>query len=309
MGVAPQNGIVFPAPKPPYYKKHHMNQVWIPKTNANNKIVENNEISCNKGEKSDIRDIGAQTLSNGKVNIKNIGKYFIPCMLLKCKKPSSSQAIYWHGNGEDIGVGNQFLDPLVDAIGFNVLAVEYPGYGVYNGVKPSGDKIRNDADIVYKYVTETLGIKQENIIVFGRSLGSGPATYIASKYSPSSLILVSAYTSIKHAAQDMVFQGFVVSDRFNNIKQIDKVKCPILLIHGKQDGVIKCSHSQKLYDKSVSQKKVLIMPENMGHNKFNYYVDILKNLLDFLNDIDFDRHKQNECVPVDEISKLRLDDQ
>ena len=58
----------------------------------------------------------------------------------------------------------------------------------------------------------------QKIILFGRSLGSGPATYLASKFKPYGLILMSGYTSIKQAAKDLTMFGFVVSDRFNNLK-------------------------------------------------------------------------------------------
>ena len=308
MGIAPLNSIVFPAPSPPYYKQNHTNQIWIPKTSLDNETVQNDLYSKhNLVPNENLQD--KKSKSNTKLSLQNIGKYFIPCMFLESKTPSSTQVIYWHGNGEDIGTSPPFQNPISDMFDFNILVVEYPGYGVYNGLSPSGDKIRKDAEIVYNYATETLGIKQENIILFGRSLGSGPATYLASKFKPYGLILMSGYTSIKQAAKDLTMFGFVVSDRFNNVKQIDKVSSPTLLIHGKVDTVINCSHSQNLYEKCTAQTKVLKMPNNMGHNKFNFNVDILQNIGEFLNDLKFDNKNENDFLPLDKIHKLRLNGQ
>lgn len=62
----------------------------------------------------------------------------------------------------------------------HVLAVEYPGYGLYKTCEPNETMIKEDADIIFTYLTEIMKIKEENIILFGRSMGSGPATYLAS---------------------------------------------------------------------------------------------------------------------------------
>ena len=92
--------------------------------------------------------------------------------------------VYWHGNAEDIGCTEDFLLPIRDTFNFHILAIEYPGYGMYDGI-PSGSKIREDCDTVYGFLTRSLNIREENIMLFGRSLGSGPAIYTASKYDPA----------------------------------------------------------------------------------------------------------------------------
>jgi dienelactone hydrolase len=67
---------------------------------------------------------------------------------------------------------------------YHVLIVEYPNYGVYKG-SPSGVQIRQDAEDVYSFLLDNLGLKEENIMIYGRSIGSGPATYLASRFNPS----------------------------------------------------------------------------------------------------------------------------
>lgn len=62
----------------------------------------------------------------------------------------------------------------------------------------------NDAEYVYNYLTKRLGYNENRIIVFGRSIGSGPATYLASKYKPACLTLMSPFTSLKAAVRDYI---------------------------------------------------------------------------------------------------------
>ena len=106
----------------------------------------------------------------------------------------------------------------------HILAVEYPGYGLYKTSKPNENQMKEDAEIVYLYLTKTIGIKEKNIILFGRSMGSGPSTYLSAKRNPYSLLLMSPYTSIKDVARNllgwMAFLSVIVYERFRNIDLI-----------------------------------------------------------------------------------------
>ncbi len=85
-----------------------------------------------------------------------------------------------------------------------------------------------------------MGIHESNIMVFGRSIGSGPATYLASKAKVCSLVLLAPFKSIRDAAK--VTAGnllkFVISDRFRNIDLIEKVTSPTFIVHGKKDTLV-----------------------------------------------------------------------
>jgi len=74
---------------------------------------------------------------------------------------------------------------------------------------------------VYKFAIQDCGIKEEDIVIFGRSMGSGPAAFIAGTFNPGALCLMSAYTSIRSVAGDVVgLLRFLVSERFNNLEMI-----------------------------------------------------------------------------------------
>lgn len=108
--------------------------------------------------------------------------------------------------------------------------------------------IKEDSEIVYQYLTQIVGIKDSDIILFGRSMGSGPATHLASLYPAHTLLLMSPYTSIKDVAKSLFGKlSFLVApfvyERFRNIDAIKQAKCPVFLLHGLEDTLIPPSHA------------------------------------------------------------------
>lgn len=90
-----------------------------------------------------------------------------------------------------------------------------------------------------------------DILVFGRSIGSGPATYLASKRKVGALVLMSAFTSIRSAVKDIAgpLAQFFIKERFNNVEAITRVYCPTFIVHGQKDALIPFQHSQHLHSK------------------------------------------------------------
>lgn len=115
--------------------------------------------------------------------------------------------------------------------------MEYPGYGIYDG-NPEADQIALDAQNVYDYLTQAQGLRQDQIILFGRSIGSGPATLVASKRDPCALLLMSPFMSIKEILLEKgggTMINMLLQDRFRNIDIISEVRCPTFFVHGQQD--------------------------------------------------------------------------
>jgi abhydrolase domain-containing protein 17 len=133
--------------------------------------------------------------------------------------------IYFHGNAEDIGLAFDLLYQFGNEMRMHILAVEYPGYGLYKTSTPNENQIKEDAEIVFDYLTEHVGVRAEDIILFGRSMGSGPATYLSSKKKAFSLLLMSPYTSIKDVSRSLLGKlSFILTpivyERFRNIDTI-----------------------------------------------------------------------------------------
>merc|ERR1719191_701243 len=149
----------------------------------------------------------------------------------------------------------------------NVLAVEYPGYGLLSHVPASEAALKEVVLTAFRFILDELKVAYEQIILFGRSIGSGPAVYLASKYPVGGLILVSAFSSIKGAVQSIVgrFLAWTFHERFPNYRIIANVSCPSLFIHGERDGLIPAEHSLRLF-KRCRARKLLITPPKMEHN-------------------------------------------
>jgi pimeloyl-ACP methyl ester carboxylesterase len=129
-----------------------------------------------------------------------------------------------------------------------VIAIEYPGYSVYRASQISEQIIMQDSEIVLSYLVTKFKVKPERVLIMGRSLGTGPACWLATKYHVAGLILVSPFTSIKDVASEHygIIGGLLVKNRFNNLHNIQRVKCPTLIIHGQQDTVVPFTHGQIL---------------------------------------------------------------
>lgn len=80
-------------------------------------------------------------------------KDYVPCLFLPCLKGSNKLIIFFHGNAEDLGISYEMLDHMRTALRMNIMAVEYPGYGIYLDPEgPSEDKVYRDAELVYNFV-------------------------------------------------------------------------------------------------------------------------------------------------------------
>ena len=165
---------------------------------------------------------------------------------------------------------------------------------------------------MFDFLVEKLGFDPRNIIVFGRSIGTGPATYLASQRPNCKLLLLfSPFMSLRSAVKDMasVFSIFV-RERFPNLARIEDVKCPLLIIHGEKDKVISVKHSQELFKKAQSKYKKLKTPENMDHNKYRLYDDLIIPAVQFLKVIKlnqiYNRKAKHKKFNSERITEVKL---
>jgi len=173
--------------------------------------------------------------------------------------------IYFHGNAGNIYHRIPDLIQL-QRFGVNVIGVSYRGYGKSEGTA-SEEGIYQDGDAVFKYVTETLGFHQSNIIIFGRSIGTAVAINISNNKEIGGLILVSPLTSGKAyvKAQNLNIFSSLAGNSFNNLKKIKNIRAPLLIIHGTDDRIIPISMGKEVFDNAPS-KKTFIKIEGANHN-------------------------------------------
>jgi len=168
--------------------------------------------------------------------------------------------LYSHGNAEDIGQNRFVFERFVEK-GFSVLAYDYRGYGLSQG-RPSEKNAYEDAAAAYAYLTDQAGVPANKIIPFGRSLGGSLAVGIAAEKPVAGLILQSAFTSAYRVVTRVPIFPF---DKFKNLDKIDKINCPVLIMHGAKDGIVKPWHGEALYQ-AANKPKSYLMVEGAGHN-------------------------------------------
>ncbi|HTK95532.1 MAG TPA: alpha/beta hydrolase [Terriglobales bacterium] len=172
--------------------------------------------------------------------------------------------LYSHGNAEDIGDLAPLLQQLHDAA-FAVMSYDYEGYGTSEGV-PGEKATYQDIDAAYAFLTQQQHVLPARIIVFGRSVGNGPAIDLASREPVGGLIVQSGFTSAFRVLTRVPLLPF---DKFRNLDKIKRVRCPVLVMHGLRDGVIPPWHGRQLYA-AAPQPKWAVWAPSAGHNDFEW---------------------------------------
>jgi pimeloyl-ACP methyl ester carboxylesterase len=172
---------------------------------------------------------------------------------------SQKLLLYSHGNGEDLG----YILPVLEEFqrrGVSVLAYDYPGYGTSTGT-PSEKAVFAAAEAVFDYAQRTLQIPGERIVLYGNSLGSGPACWLAERYPVSGLIIRGAFSSTFRV---MTRIKLLPWDVFDNLKRLPKIEAPVLILHGKRDRIVTFEHA--LANAKAAQQAETHWVEEAGHN-------------------------------------------
>jgi fermentation-respiration switch protein FrsA (DUF1100 family) len=169
---------------------------------------------------------------------------------------------FFHGNAEDLGDLEPFLIALRDS-GYAVFALDYPGYGLSGG-KPSEASLYAATRAARGYLRNELKVPADRTLIYGRSLGGGPAVQAAVEERPAGLILQSTFVSVFRV---MTRWRLLPFDQFQNLSKMPDVKCPVLVMHGEHDEVIPFRHGQALWEAANEPKQSLWMP-GAHHNDF-----------------------------------------
>ena len=170
-----------------------------------------------------------------------------------------------HGNAEDISRVEDWVQRVfVHRVRVNVMLYEYTGYGDSQN-SPSEQFVYSDVEAAMWFLTECCKIPLQKIVLYGRSLGSGPSCYIAEKYPEiGGLILQTPLTSVYRVILE--FRFTLPGDMFPNIDRIKRIRCPLLIIHGTRDEIVPIQHAKDLFKNCKSTKKLAYYVEAAGHN-------------------------------------------
>jgi fermentation-respiration switch protein FrsA (DUF1100 family) len=153
--------------------------------------------------------------------------------------PDGRTIVYFHNNRETAGSRTAIARAL-HARGFGVLLIEYRGYGVSRGAAPSEDGLYLDAECALDMLASR-GIRAEQVVLWGTSLGTGVAAEMARRGRGARLVLESPYTSIPGLVADaapLIPARILVPDRFDTLSKSQDIRIPTLVIHGDADEVV-----------------------------------------------------------------------
>jgi len=172
--------------------------------------------------------------------------------------------LYLHGNGDLIA----YLEPVAAFfldLGYDVIIPDYRGYGKSTGAIANEPDLHADLATVYRYVQAHY--PEEQITLYGQSMGSGFAAKLAAQHKPTRLILESPYYSMRDMAAVHFpwLPRFLLKYQLRTDLWIAAIRCPIYLIHGTVDPVIPYQASERLYPLIQGEKELLTVTDG-GHN-------------------------------------------
>ena len=202
--------------------------------------------------------------------------------------PTRQAVLLWcHGNAGNI---SHRLENVIELHrrGLSLLIFDYRGYGRSEG-RPSEEGLYQDGLAAYDYLKDQRHVPQEELVMFGRSLGAAVAGEIARNRPCAGLILETPFPSVEAAAH--AFYGGLplhqlVKARFDLGKRLKEVRVPVLVLHGDRDTIIPFALGEAVYEAANEPKRFYRIP-GADHND-TYVVGgepYFQELLRFVRDV------------------------
>ena len=196
-----------------------------------------------------------------------IGDRNLNLIQFKATGPRKGIVLYFHGNMRNIeryaGQATLFTET-----GFEIWMVDYPGFGKSTG-KRTEQVMYDDALRIYEIAIRELPAHQ--LIIYGRSIGTGVASYLASVQACRQLILETPYYNIETLARYYapIFPvKALMNYRFPTNEYLLKVKAPITILHGTKDEIIPYRHAKRLA--AIRDVQLITITGGM-HNNLSAY--------------------------------------
>ncbi|XP_059670495.1 uncharacterized protein LOC132316028 [Cornus florida] len=217
-------------------------------------------------------------------------------------RSASLTLLYSHGNAADLGQMYDLFSELSVHLRVNVMGYDYSGYGQSTG-KPSEQNTYADIEAAYKCLEETYGVKEEDVVLYGQSVGSGPTLELASRLSSLRAVVL----------QCPILSGLRVMypvkrtywfDIYKNIEKISSVECPVLVIHGTADDVVDCSHGKQLWE-LCKEKYEPLWVKGGKHCDLELYPEYIRHLKKFISAIEKSARSRNGSGPNSDLKNPR----
>lgn len=186
--------------------------------------------------------------------------------------------VYFGGNGEEV---SWMLGEAWRLAGHGLLAVNYRGYGASGGA-PLEQSLYDDAVAVFDWLAARPDVDAARIVAWGRSLGSGVATWLARERPVSGVILTSPYDSIEALAR-LHYRpiAFLLGQRFDSLSRAPRIEVPLLAIVAGRDTIVPAAHSERLVAAWGGPTRVLRLP-TASHNDVQAFAEHWREVERFL---------------------------
>ena len=185
--------------------------------------------------------------------------------------PQAPVLLFLHGAGRSLDQNSSRAEHMRD-LGFSVFAIDYRGFGRSTGELPSEATVYEDARAAWEWLARTQPDKPRYL--FGHSLGGAIAIQLATEVTDAQGVIVEGtFTSIPEVFQTtkwgwLPITGFI-TQRFDSLAKIDKVKAPLLVVHGSRDGLVRPALARTLYEHATTTPKKFVLVEGGTHYSTN----------------------------------------
>ncbi len=199
----------------------------------------------------------------------NCGKLHVALWKIKDAKGT---LMMFHGNGESISSIDEYAYAF-HQLGYNLMAWDYPGYGLSTDCWFSQNDLLSDAEAAYQWLTTQESPKR--IFIFGYSVGAGIALFVASRHQQNPIFLVAAYDSLLNVARENTYTflpvGLILRYPLDTQLWLNAIKTPIYLIHGESDKLIHPARAMQLVKNAKSTVKIEWV-KNTGHAEDSLWI-------------------------------------
>ena len=193
----------------------------------------------------------------------------INALFFPAPNKSKGVVLYLHGNRGNLNRWGQYHKDFT-SLGFDFFIIDYRGFGKSAG-HPSEEGIYKDAEAAYQWLLQRYA--SSKVIIYGRSLGSGPATYLASRHPAKQLILETPYDNIPNvvrAKSKVPIPPGLIRTHFPNDRRLSSVDIPAYIFVGSHDKLIPLRCSARLQP-HLSVSDAFFIIEGAGHKNLSDY--------------------------------------
>jgi uncharacterized protein len=213
--------------------------------------------------------------------IKTADGEMLNALLFKSIAPSKGFILYFHGNAGNLQRWGKYAIDFTQ-LGYDILMIDYRGYGKSSG-KPSEVDMYTDAQVALDWAKSNITFTR--LIIYGRSLGTGVASQLATKNTPYLLILETPFDELKGVINIPIrplLSIFPSRYNFPNNEYIPKMQCRKVIFHGTLDWVVPLSSALKLKSLLSPEDRFIII-EGGGHRNLNTFKEFQEGLAEVLN--------------------------